>query len=130
MASEQKQRYLQDMKRQRGYVLDFHRIMVAADLDWVKAYDPFAAATYTSQRGLDRKTKELLQTVVLAALRSDVDQLLTVVKPEDMPGLLQAHNTLKDRVLRMVYGTAGVLFIIAMMAGMVGLYLKLRDAFG
>jgi|TARA_B100001971_G_C17995351_1_gene434439 4-carboxymuconolactone decarboxylase len=77
MTSEQKQRYLQDMKRQRGYVLDFHRIMVAADLDWVKAYDPFAAATYTSQRGLDRKTKELLQTVVLAALRSDVDHIKT-----------------------------------------------------
>lgn len=80
MTLEEKQRYLQEMKKQRGYILDFHKIMVAADLEWVKAYDPLAIATYTGQRTLDRKTKELLQTVVLAALRADVEHVQTHVE--------------------------------------------------
>ena len=80
MTLEEKQNYIQGMKQKRGYVLDLHKIMVAADFDWVKAYDPFAVTTYTSQRTLDRKTKELLQTVVLAALRADVEHIQTHVE--------------------------------------------------
>ena len=80
MTLEEKQRYLQEARRQRGYLLDIHKIMVAADFDWIKAYDPFAVATYTGQRTLDRKTKELLQTVVLAALRADVEHVQTHVE--------------------------------------------------
>ena len=75
MTLEEKQRYLQEMLRQRGYILDLHKTMVAADFDWIKALDPFAMATYIGQRTLDRKTKELLQTVVLAALRADVGHI-------------------------------------------------------
>lgn len=80
MTLEEKRRYLQEMKRQRGYLLDFHKTMVAADLEWVRAYDPLAIATYTGQRTLDRKTKELLQIVVLAALRADVEHVQTHVE--------------------------------------------------
>ena len=80
MTFEEKKRYLKAMREQRGYILDFHKIMVAADLDWVKTYDPFADATYTSQRTLDRKTKELLQTVVLAALRADESHIQTHIE--------------------------------------------------
>lgn len=80
MTLEDKQHYLEDARRQRGYLLDIHKIMVAADFDWVKAYDSFAKATYTGQRTLDRKTKELLQTVVLAALGADVDHVRTHVE--------------------------------------------------
>ena len=80
MMLEEKQRYLQERARQVGYVFDFHKIMAAADFDWLKAYDPLAVATYTGQRTLDRKTKELLQTVVLAALRADVQHVQTHVE--------------------------------------------------
>ena len=75
MTTEEKQAYLDKAYKDRGYVLEMHRIMVEADLDWVKAYDPFIEATYTGQRTLDRKTKELLQIAVEAALRADVDQI-------------------------------------------------------
>ena len=68
------------MYRARGYIVEMHKIMVEADMDWVKAYDPFVTATYTGQRTLDRKTKELLQIVVEAALRADVDQIQAHVK--------------------------------------------------
>ena len=72
MALEEKRRFLLDMEQQRGYTLDLTRTMLATDFDWVKAFDTFAVATYSGQRTLGRKTKELLQTVVFAALRADV----------------------------------------------------------
>lgn len=71
---------LDEMRRQRGYELDMHRIMAAEDPEWVAKYGAFIEATYTGQRLLDRKTKELLQIVVEAALRADVDQIQAHVR--------------------------------------------------
>ena len=59
----------------RGYTLDMHRIMASADPAWVQPYEDFIHATYTGQRLLDRKTKELLQIAVETALRADADQI-------------------------------------------------------
>jgi 4-carboxymuconolactone decarboxylase len=67
--------YLEEMHRKRGYTLEMHRILAFADLDWLKQYTAFVEATYTNQRLLDRKTKELLQIVVETALRADVEQI-------------------------------------------------------
>jgi 4-carboxymuconolactone decarboxylase len=67
--------YLEDSERTRGYTLEMHRIMAAADFEWLTKYNDFIEATYTGQRSLDRKTKELLQIVVEAALRADVEQI-------------------------------------------------------
>jgi 4-carboxymuconolactone decarboxylase len=57
-----------------------HRIMASADLEWAKKYGDFIEATYTGQRLLDRKTKELLQIAVEAALRADVEQIQAHVR--------------------------------------------------
>jgi 4-carboxymuconolactone decarboxylase len=65
----------EEVAQRRGYELDFHRILAAADPDWVRHYAAFIDATYTGPRLLDRKTKELLQVAVEAALRADVDQI-------------------------------------------------------
>ena len=80
MTTDEKQAYLEKIYRDRGYIFEMHKIMVEADLDWVKAYDPFIDATYTGQRTLDRKTKELLQIAVESALRADVDQIAAHVR--------------------------------------------------
>ena len=45
-----------------------------------KKYGEFIQATYTGERLLDRKTKELLQVVVEAALRADVEQIQAHVR--------------------------------------------------
>ena len=71
---------LEEMRRQRGYELEMHRIAAAADPEWLQKYGAFVEATYTGQRLLDRKTKELLQIVVEAALRADVDQIRAHVR--------------------------------------------------
>ena len=80
MTTEEKRGYLREIRQDRGYILEMHRIMVEADLDWVKAYDLLARATYTNQRTLDRKTKELLQIVVETALRADMEQIRAHVR--------------------------------------------------
>jgi 4-carboxymuconolactone decarboxylase len=73
--NEDAEAFLAEMHRKRGYTLEMHRIMAVADLEWLKKYTAFLEATYTRQRLLDRKTKELLQIVVEAALRADVEQI-------------------------------------------------------
>ena len=75
MSTEEIEAFLENAQRERGYSLEMHRILAEADLEWVKKYNAFIEATYTGQRLLDRKTKELLQVVVEAALRADQDQI-------------------------------------------------------
>ena len=80
MATEEVQGFIDRIQRSRGYTLEMHRIMAAADFEWAKKYSDFIEATYTGQRLLDRKTKELLQIVVEAALRADVEQIQAHVR--------------------------------------------------
>jgi 4-carboxymuconolactone decarboxylase len=76
MASrEEAEHYLREMHAKRGYTLDLHRYMALADLEWSKKYGEFLDETYYKQRSLDRKTKELLQVVVEAALGADVPHI-------------------------------------------------------
>ena len=80
MTTEEKQAYLDKMQRDRGFILEMHKILVEADMDWVKAYDPFIQYTLIAQRILDRKTKALLQIVVESALRAEVGQIQAWVR--------------------------------------------------
>ena len=80
MATEETQAFLQRMQQDRGYTLEMHQILAEADLEWAVKYNEFIEATYTGQRLLDRKTKELLQIVVEAALRADVEQIQAHVR--------------------------------------------------
>ena len=85
MSTEKARDFLERTQQNRGYTLEMHRIMAEADLEWAEKYHQFIEATYTGQRLLDRKTKELLQIVVEAALRADVEQglrrLIAVIEP-------------------------------------------------
>ncbi len=80
MLSNESQAFLDQTAANRGYTLEMHRIMAVADLEWAQKYNAFIEATYTGQRTLDRKTKELLQIVVEAALRADVEQIQAHVR--------------------------------------------------
>jgi len=70
---------LDEVTRRRGYELEMHRIMAAADAEWVEKYAAFIEATYTGQRLLDRKTKELFQIVVEAATPREILEVLEAV---------------------------------------------------
>ena len=60
--------YLQEMAKARGYVLDYHKVLVAEDLAFLRSLNGLLATSYTDQRRLDRKTKELVFIAVLTAL--------------------------------------------------------------
>ena len=71
MATEaDKQTYIDDMVRSRGYVLDYHKVMAKQDFDVLQATNGLVNAAYLSQRTLDRKTKELIFIVSLTVMRA------------------------------------------------------------
>ena len=64
---DERKAYVRKMKESRGYVFDFHKIMVAEDLPFIKKYNEMSEAAYTDPRLLDSKTKELLFVAILTA---------------------------------------------------------------
>ncbi len=69
--TDERQEYVDDMVRRRGYVLDYHLVMAAQDLPVLKAADALVSAAYLQQRTLDRRTKELLFILSLTVMRAE-----------------------------------------------------------
>lgn len=74
------QAYLDDMVSRRGYVLDYHKAMVANDFPVLQAADQLVSAAYLSQRSLSRGTKELLFVLSLTVLRADPAQIASHIR--------------------------------------------------
>jgi 3-hydroxyisobutyrate dehydrogenase-like beta-hydroxyacid dehydrogenase/alkylhydroperoxidase/carboxymuconolactone decarboxylase family protein YurZ len=70
LSQDDAQNYLDDMVRARGYVLEYHKLLVGADLDFAKAMNAIVSAAYLQERRLDRRTKELCFITSLVALRA------------------------------------------------------------
>ncbi|MCC9705886.1 carboxymuconolactone decarboxylase family protein [Streptomyces sp. MNU76] len=65
------QEYVDAMARDRGYVLDYHKVMARYDLDVLRAANELVRAAYLAPRSLDRRTKELLFILSLTVMRAD-----------------------------------------------------------
>ena len=76
----EEQEYIDDMARRRGYVLDYHKIMVKQDVTFMKAVDGLVQAAYLEPRHLDRKTKELIFIVSLTVLRAERPHITSHIK--------------------------------------------------
>jgi 4-carboxymuconolactone decarboxylase len=76
----EKQAYLDDMVRRRGYVLDYHKAMVAWDLELMRAADGLVDAAYLNERTLDRRTKELIFIVSLTVMRASRDHIQSHIR--------------------------------------------------
>jgi len=72
---DEEKEYLQEMARSRGYALDYHKVLVAEDLPFLRSLNEFLAVSYTNQRRLDRKTKDLVFIGVLTALGATKDHI-------------------------------------------------------
>src|SRR5262245_24889211 len=79
-AQSEEQQYIDDMARRRGYVLDYHKVMVNQDVTFMKACDGLVQAAYLNERLLDRKTKELIFVVSLTVLRAEKPHITSHIR--------------------------------------------------
>ena len=56
--TEEQKAYLTQMAKTRGYVLDYHKVLVAEDLPFMRAVNDLLAVSYIDQRRLDRKDRK------------------------------------------------------------------------
>lgn len=80
MSDEAAQKYIDDMARSRGYVLDYHKVMAENDFEVLQAANNVVSAAYLNQRTLDRKTKELLFIVSLTVMRASKGHLQSHIR--------------------------------------------------
>jgi 4-carboxymuconolactone decarboxylase len=67
---DERQEYLDRMVRERGYVLEYHKKIVASDFEFAKAANDIVQAAYLAERRLDRRVKELIFIVSLTVMRA------------------------------------------------------------
>ncbi len=75
---EERRAYLQRMEEERGYILDFHRILAEEDFEFLKSYNSLLQAAYLNpDTSAESKTKELILIAILIAVRSLPDHIRT-----------------------------------------------------
>ncbi|GAA1985884.1 carboxymuconolactone decarboxylase family protein [Amycolatopsis minnesotensis] len=79
-AEQDPQGYIDDMARERGYVLDYHKVLAKQDFDVLRAANGLVGAAYLDQRTLDRGTKELIFIVSLTVLRAAKGHIQSHIK--------------------------------------------------
>ncbi len=108
---DEKQAYIDDMARRRGYVLGYHKAMAEADFDVLKAADQLVGAVYTRPRLLDRKTKELLFCATLTVMRAGKGHLQSHIR-----GAMQ-HGASAQEVLEAIEIALPEAGVVAFQAG-------------
>jgi len=103
--ASESQVYLQKMQEERGYILDFHKVLAEQDFEFLKGYNALLEAAYLKPRLLDAKTKELIFIAVLMAIRSQPDHLKTHMEMAKQFGATQQEVL---EVLEMTLPPTGV----------------------
>lgn len=99
------QAYLAKMQAERGYILGWHKILAERDFDFLQGYNGLLEAAYTNPRLLDAKTKEMIITAVLIAVRSLPDHIKTHLELCKKLGVTEQEML---EVLELVLPPAGV----------------------
>ena len=76
----EEQEYIDEMVARRGYVLEYHKVMVKQDVEFMRAADHIVGAAYLDQRLLDRRTKELLFILSLTVLRAQKEHIQSHIR--------------------------------------------------
>ena len=77
---DERQQYVDDMARSRGYVLDYHKVMAKHDYDVLRATNGLVHAAYLAERTLDRRTKELIFIVSLTVMRASKSHIMSHIR--------------------------------------------------
>ena len=75
-----KEALLKEIMSKRGYVLDFHKILIDEDPEFLKSYEELISTAYTNERTLDKKVKEFILISALTAVRASKHQIGTHIK--------------------------------------------------
>jgi 4-carboxymuconolactone decarboxylase len=77
---QEKQAYLDQLVKDRGYVLDYHKVLVKHDFNAMISINQLLETVYLEQRLLDRRTKELLSIFGLVLGRAARGQIQSHMK--------------------------------------------------
>lgn len=80
MEQDRRQAYLDKMVADRGYVLPYHKLMAASDVDTLMAVNELVETVYLRERTLDRRTKELLFILSLTVMRAPKGQIQSHIR--------------------------------------------------
>jgi 4-carboxymuconolactone decarboxylase len=103
---DEKQKMLKEIMDKRGFVLDFHRVLIEEDLEFLKRYESLVSYATTQKRTLNKKTKELIFVAVLTALQAEKDHIGAHIKLA-----LESGATKKEilEALELIYPPCGTL---------------------
>jgi 4-carboxymuconolactone decarboxylase len=96
LSMDDEKAYLEEMMKSRGYVLDYHKVLVAEDLPFLRSLNGLLATAYTDQRRLDRKTKELVFIGVLTAMGAAREHIKAHIE------VAKRHGATKEEVLELL----------------------------
>lgn len=88
---EEKTAYLREMIDTRGYVLDYHKVLVSEDLRFMKGVNGLFAAAYVDEGALSKKVKELLFVVLMTAVGAPKDVIKIHVDLAEKAGWSKAE---------------------------------------
>jgi 4-carboxymuconolactone decarboxylase len=80
---DDKQAYLREMVKLRGFVMDHHKVLLAEDDTFLRSLNEFVATSQGRERGLDRKNKEFIMIGALmaqGALKNHIKAHMEVAK--------------------------------------------------
>lgn len=93
MSDETAKAYLQEMIANRGYVLEYHKVLVLEDMPFMKAVNQMLETAYTDQRSLSKKVKELLFSALMTSVGAPKDVIKIHI------GLAAKAGATKEEVL-------------------------------
>lgn len=97
---------LQEVMAKRGFVLDFHKVMVKEDPEFMKCYEALINHVSTQKRTLDRKIKAFIYIGVLTALQADPSHIGKHIKRAIENGATKQEVL---EVLELIYPPCGTL---------------------
>lgn len=103
--SDETAQVLAEIEAKRGYVLEFHRILAEADPAFLRAYDGLIAASYSGERSMSRREKELVYVAALTALGAERSHIAAHMEAGKRAGLTRQEML---EVVEMCLPPAGV----------------------
>jgi 4-carboxymuconolactone decarboxylase len=80
LMEDERQAYINEQVQKRGYVQEYHKVMIANDLEVAKKSNDLIDAVFIKDRSLDRMTRELIFVAGLTCLRAPQWQIKQHIK--------------------------------------------------